>query len=237
MSQLTYTPTTAYNRIIDIEIPPTLEIRGKEYTLPKSLTRKRVGFLINEKGELVKNSWIAPALGHILASESLEDLETSNSELYRAKHEIILEINKLIKDKVLRDRQGPGIMAFSQANENVPEDSILMSKRTYDALCNHNSKWKTASTLMVIRFPNLGPETTKVLKLVVNYSPPKKKTPKIASTALGNRLPILADLFKELSDDEDIVIHDSSVGIFDCLYIHPTTLKNCFEGDGDGKLN
>ena len=237
MNTIQYTPTTAPNRIVDVEIPETLQIREREFTLPQALRKKNVGFLVNEHGEIIKNCWISPALAHILNSLRQEKPEVAANELVIARAEIGGEISKLIKDKILRDRRGPGIMAFSQANENVPEDSILISKRTWDALCEHNGIWRKAKTLMVVRFPNLGPETTKILKVVVNMEPVRYERQTVSPTSIGSRLPQLADLFKELlkEEEEEETIKDTSA-ILDCLYLHPSTLKDCFEGDGDGDL-
>ena len=121
-------------------------------------------------------------------------------------------------------------MALAQANENVPEDCLAISWRTYQALCAHNKRWVTTRTVMAERFPNLGPETTRVLKLVINHAPSYDTTP---DTSIFHRVPGFAQLFPELLEEARGSLENTH-GICDAFYLNPNTLKNSFEGDGDG---
>lgn len=229
-----YKPLTSSTRVEDFNIPDTLVFNNKEITLPESIKRKNIHYLVNSLGEAVRATWISEPLAHILNALRLEDPETKTGELDKAIKAIDNQISSLIKDKILRDKKGPGAMAFCQSNENVPEDSILISERSYNTLCLQNPRWEKAKTVMVVRFPNLGPNTTQELKLVVN-KPMGLDLMFLPEGTIGTRLSNFSELLKTVEQEtyEDIV--DTS-GIIDAFYLHPNTLKDKFQGDGDGDI-
>jgi hypothetical protein len=155
------------------------------------------------------------------------------AELVRALEATEESISSLIKVGVLKDKKGPGAMAFCQANENVPKNAILISKRTYDTLCLTNKSWKTVKTVAATRFPNLGPGTTQELRLIVNKPQGVELLADLPEESLGKRFANLEIFMKAVESETYEDILDCS-GIVDAFYIHPDTLKNGFEGDGDG---
>lgn len=216
----TFTPLTCVNRIEDIELPEFLSLGGRLVRTPKTLRNKDVHYLINVKGKPIRAAWISKILAHILNSERLEG-EGKSGELTRALESLDDHLMSLIREHVLRDRRGPGAMSFSQSNENVPEDAILLSARTYHYLCACNPKWKKTKYVLAERFPNLGPETTKRLRLIVN-KPSSGET-----FTLRDKIP--AEILFLLEDSPEV-----HCNIMDAFYFHPKTLKDCFQGDGDG---
>jgi hypothetical protein len=218
-----YKPLTSPSRVEDFEIPQYLNFNGESIELPKSLTNKDVHFLLDSFGKPKRAAWISDALAHMLNTENLYG-DVKISELGRALKAIDRELSALIKFRLLTDRQGPGAMGFVQASHNVPKDSILISKRTYETLCKFDKNWEDTRTVMVVRFPNLGPETTKELKLIVNDDTPLSEC---TSTTLGNRCSNLADLLKLF--EEEVTI---PVDYLDAFYLNGEVLKNSLQGDG-----
>lgn len=228
---LAYKPLTSETRVEDFVIPKELLIGGNLVTLPKSIIRKDPHFLISPDGIPVRATWISQPLAHILNSMRFSDPDIRINELRRAMKATEEQIAFLIKYGVLRDKHGPGAMAFCQANENVPRDAIVISSRTYDTLCLKNSRWKFARTVMAVRFPNLGPGTTQELRLIVNKAIGLDLlTENLPDTALGKRCDFSSFLAAiESETNEDAV---ETEGIIDAFYLHPDTLKEGFEGDG-----
>jgi hypothetical protein len=225
--EISYTALTCVNRVKDFEIPTYISLGGKLTKLPKYLTRKDVHFLVSPECKLVRAAWISKALAHILNSKTMENKEVRLRELERALEDLDSHISSLIKFGVLRDRQGPGAMSFSQANENIPEDAIMISKRSYDELIKHNPRWEHTSHVMVVRFPNLGPGTTQKLRLIVNS---EEDSSQLKDTALGKRFAWLGDLLDEMNTNSL-----EEMGVVDAFYLNPNTLKRT-EGDGDGDI-
>ncbi len=235
-----FKPLTSETRVEDFAIPKYITLGQMMVEIPESVSRKDPHFLINSFGNPVRAAWISKPLAHILNSMRFENPDIRRSQLTKALEAVDDYISKLIKYGVLRDKHGPGAMAFCQANENVPLDSILLSERSFDTLCKRNPRWKTARSVMAVRFPNLGPGTTQELKVVVNKPKPLDILEKpMSDTALGNRIPGLKDLLQIFSNeseaqDQEVEDLEAGSGIIDAFYIHPETLKECFEGDGDG---
>lgn len=221
-----YKPLTSERRCFDFEIPLTIDINGKECVLPKCMLQKSVHFLITADGSVEKAAWIHQGLAHILNAKRLKGTEAEPSQWVKALKAIESEVGELVREKILRDRRGPGAMAFIQSNENVPPDKILISKRTYELLCKFHPQWRNAQSLLCVRFPNLGPRTTRRLGLVVNET----SLDHLPETSIGYKLPELRQLMDELSEKRIAFTE----GICDAFYINPKTLKDSFEGDGDG---
>lgn len=225
-----YQPLTSESRVRDFEIPPALILGEELVSIPESMRRKDVHFLLDENGKPIRAAWIHKGLAHILNAFRMTTPDIRRSELERALEAVEDEISSLVKNDLLKNRGGPGAMALVQANENVAEDCIVISWRTYQALCQHNRRWIETRTVMAERFPNLGPETTRVLKLVINHAPSYDATP---ATSIFHRAPGLAQLFPELLEESRGCLENTH-GICDAFYLHPRTLKDSFEGDGDG---
>lgn len=224
-----YSPLTSTTRILDMVIPEEVDLPdGGTLALPKCVTKKDIHYVVDETGrKTIKASWISGTLSHVLNGYRLEDISVRATELTRAIQCIDKEVLNLLQEGILRDRRGPGAMAFVQANENIPKDSILISRRAFQALCKFNDAWRRARKVMVIRFPNLGPETTRVLNLVVNDHPNHNRP--IANT-ISNLAPNLKAILSEMGGDYNDIAPD----IVDAFYLNPTVLKNSLEGDGDG---
>jgi hypothetical protein len=230
---MAYKPLTSETRVEDFIIPTHLELGNQLVALPKSITRKDPHFLLSPEGVPIRATWISQPLAHILNSKRFDIPEIRINELRRAMRATEEQISSLIKYGVLRDKHGPGAMAFCQANENVPKDSIVISSRTYDTLCLRNPRWKYAKTVMAVRFPNLGPGTTQELNIVVNKAEGLDLLAEnLPDTALGKRFDFSSLLTALETDTHEDITDDS--GIIDAFYIHPETLKENFEGDGDG---
>jgi len=235
---------TDVSRIKDIELPEYLDWGVGRVKIPRRMRTKDVHFIMLGNGEIIRACWINRALGLLLNSQRAGlTPETVQTQLGMALHHTDQEISRLIKKDMLTSRKGPGAMSFSQANENVPEDAILISQRTYDSLCAFNRGWYRTREVMAVRYPNLGPGTTKKLRLIVNgYPPVEQKVQEVEAlspTQLGARLPILADMLKAMEQEpewSDEGKEDTTLGLIDCFYINPRTLKDSFEGDGDGDL-
>lgn len=225
-------PLTSETRVEDFVIPETLTLGGMLVEVPESVTKKDVHFLVSSDGNPIRAAWISKPLAHVLNSMRFSNADVRLRELQKALAATDDYISKLIKFGVLRDKHGPGAMAFCQANENVPKDSILISERSFNALCKRNSRWKNVRTVMAVRFPNLGPGTTQELKVVVNKQRDYFEARPLPENSLGNRLPGLAELLGIFEEPDIEPVNESN--IIDAFYIHPDTLKECFEGDGDG---
>jgi len=217
---------TAENRVRDFEIPSHVKINGELIELPKSLTKKDVHFIYNKDKEVIKAAWINKALASILLAITVESKELREYYFSKATIELDDLISQLIKEEVLRNRKGPGAMSMAQSHEVVPEGSILLSERTYEQLVKSSPRWKNVTTVTAIRFPNLGPNTTQRLKVIINSD---KKPPSL--TSIGARFPSLAEL---LDPEEKEVVETN---ILDAFYLNPKDLKDGFQGDGDGRHN
>ena len=233
--EIDYIPLTSESRIVDIVIPKEISVGGTTVTLPKSLREKDPHYLLDNEGLPVRAAWISSSLAHFFNSRRLaneDNIIGQRNELARAIAQVDRSIVDLVKNKVLKNRTGPGLMAFCQANENVPKNSILISSRTYETLVKKSSKWKYARTVIVTRFPNLGPSTTLELNLIVNRAEDLSLLlDNLPATAIGNRINNLStflDIFKEELQEEEEVFD----GIVDALYVHPEILKDCLQGDG-----
>lgn len=225
-----FQPLTSTTRIEDIEIPEKLLLGGNPIKIPSRIRRKNIHFLVNEEAQLKKAAWITPTLAHILNSLRTNLTEdTQISELYRAKESLQNVLVQFVKNEILRDKHGRGAMGFVQANENVPEGTLLLSESSYKELCNRNPAWETCNELIVIRFPNLGPETTLRMKLLINTRPLHD----YKTSSIFYRVPELRDLFLDESNPLD---DRERGGVIEAFYMHPKTLKNSFQGDGDGDL-
>lgn len=230
-----YKPLTSETRVEDFIIPEHLELGGNLVQLPKSITRKDPHFLINSEGKPVRATWISQPLAHILNSMRFNDPEIRINELVRAMKATEESLSSLIKYGVLKDKHGPGAMAFCQANENVPKDCILLSERTYDTLCLKNPKWRYVKSVIAVRFPNLGPGTTQELKVIINKPQGLDILfGNLPINSIGNRINNLSDFLNVINTESYEDTLDSS-GIVDAFYLNPETLKDGFEGDSDGR--
>lgn len=186
-----------------MELPKFLNLGGQQVKVPEELLKKDVHWLINNANETVEAAWINKSLAHILNAQTLEG-EARIAELFRGVQEFDSHFSSFIKYEVLRPRK-PGAMSFAQTTSNIPEDCIMISERSWNML---PAFWANVSSVYVQRFPNLGPETTKELQIIVNT--------------------------KKLSNER--LEEDTEALSLDAFYIHPVTLKDCFQGDCDGDL-
>jgi hypothetical protein len=200
-------------------------LANTEVAVPNIFKNKVIAYSyldIEGKPQLTRTAWLTQEMAHLLNAQRFETVEENlildsekskqvrKSELYECYRNTLKTVGRLVKDDLLRDRKGPGFMAFVQANENVPQNALLVSDRTYHScLIPSNSVWEKASSVVVTRFPNLGPHTTKELNLLVQAPFPNIYFPKIE--------------YKQ-----------GFIPIMDCIYLNPETLKEGFQGDGDG---
>ena len=230
-----YKPLTTESRICDFDMPSEIYLGGEIVRIPKRLRSKDVHFTVNTLGKPVRSAWINRTLGHLFNAIQVENELVEFSELHKSLQCLDGAISKLVKVDVLKNPCGPGFMGFSQAHENIPKDSIYITERSYELLCETNPVWRNIRTVAVTRFPNLGPKTTASLKLIIG----KEELASITNQSLvqmgrssnGKSLAnLFADLLLEVGPDETV-----PTGVFDALYLHPTTLKD-MEGDADGDL-
>ena len=213
-----YKPISSVNRVEDFEIPDFMPLGGEMVKVPHSMKRKHISYMLRPTGQVTRTAWIDKALGYIYNSQQLEG-EYKTKELEKALAEVDKTIGSLIKNDLLKGRHR-GAMSFSQACSTVPKDCIVISDRSYKKLCESSKIWENTSKVSVVRFPNLGPSTTKLLKLVVN----REKEP--SPTCLGNRVPALRDLLEETYEEE--------INLVDAFYLNPDVLKDDLTGDSDG---
>lgn len=220
-----YEPLTAVNRIKKTEIPPIVEVAGRSIILPKRLQQSSPHVLVDSRGKGVEATYITMPLAHLMNAYRLSDLYVRKNELKRAVKETDDLISELIKSDVLRKRYKGGAMSFSQAHENVPEECLMVSERTFRALCARDDRWARTSHVFVIRFPNLGPQTTIKLRLMVNSRVVKPMVSELPDDVQSTLL-TLKELLGEKSDQD----------VIEAFYLNPKILKECLEGDGDGDL-
>ena len=228
-----YRPLTVETRIQDFELPRQVQLGGKLINVPEIFLSKDIHWLVDWQGKTQKAAWINKVLAHIL--NSYKQSETGQpvgavNEIRRSLEALDTSISRLIRNGVLKDKQGPGAMSFSQANENVPVDSIVITERTWEQLCNYNYRWKNAEEVMVVRFPNLGPGTTCKLKLIVNkeWIPSKP----ITENSISNRAPSLTEFFDLIGEEE--AVSSTQPEVIDAFYLHPSILQQQLCGDSDG---
>lgn len=253
---LDFVPLTSTRNVEDIEIPEVLELGGTLLEVPKALQRKDVHYVLEDDGNVVRAAWLNEAMAKVLNSfraapggplfiqlGAEKATEVRLKELQGARELVAQEVGRLVKERVIRDRSGPGLMAFVQANENVPENTVLISRRTYDAICAYNYRWRNCSKVIAVRFPNLGPGTTQKLNLVVNGHPPQSQNferntrfYEVGSRIKGveNLTSLLKMLEAEDHGESEEEGSGENVRILDAVYLNPKTLKEGFEGDGDG---
>lgn len=239
-----YQIVTDVSRVHDLEIPEHLDWGLGPVKVPRRMRAKDVHYLVDSQGQIVRACWLNRALGLFLNSQRGHlNAQARSGQLEAALKQVDMEIGQLLKKDLLTNRRGPGAMSFSQAHEKVPEDAVLISARTYASLCEFNRGWLNTREVMAVRYPNLGPGTTRRLRLLINGHPPREEVVEslqnLRPTQLGSRLPALADLLRAVSDDEDWEdeqTEDQTLGIVDAFYLHPKTLKESFEGDGDGDV-
>lgn len=226
---INYVKVTGTNIIKKVdEIPSIISINGHLTELPKSIRAKQDFMRVGPDGRPIECSHIHPSLGYLLNALSLEG-ELRHNELDRALESLYKEVAKLIKQNLLKGKMKRGAMSFSQASESVPKNSIVISKESYELLCADNSKWKETSHVFCTRFPNLGPRTTIVLRLIVDEDPISSSFT-ISDSMAGATLRQLADQL-EKSD------HFSNItSTFGCFWLNGSNLKNDLEGDGDGDI-
>lgn len=199
----TLVQVTGPNHVIDFEIPEYVFVRGEKIIIPKILKKKSFkDNVIDDK--IVKTCFINPILAYILRASLTEDTCEDLTLALQFGH---LEITKLVKQEYVSGKVQQGFMGLAQTHCNIPEDAICITRRTYEALVEEDrSLWKDLSSCYITRYPNLGPDTTSKLRLLV------------------------------LEETGESLGFGSVDGIFDALYIHPETLKNKFEGDADGDI-
>jgi hypothetical protein len=181
-TKIDFRPLTSIRRIYDIDIPKKINIRNIEVNVPNSFLSKDISYIVdntNGKVKGIRTAWINKSLAHFLNAHRFLNTYPFNTkdnsyylyttELEKAIKEAENYLGNFIKNNVLKDKKGPGFMSFVQSNCNIPEDSILISKRTYSNLCANSKKsWENLSELVVTRFPNLGPNTTIKLKVIIS---------------------------------------------------------------------
>ena len=226
-----YQPLTIETRIEDFDLPKQVQLGGKLVNVPEVFLSKDVHWLVNWQGKTKKAAWISKVLAHILNSyKQAGQPGVPANEIRRATQALDDSISRLIRNGVLKDKQGPGAMSFSQANENVPVDAVVITERTWEQLCNYNYKWKNAQEVIVIRFPNLGPGTTCKLRLIIDkeWIP----TAPITENSIANRAPSLAEFFDLIGEEESVETEQPE--IIDAFYLHPSVLQQQLTGDADG---
>lgn len=220
-----YEPLTAVNRIKKTEIDPVVEVGGRQIILPKRLLQSSPHVLVDSEGRGVEATYITLPLAHLMNAYRLSDPWVRKSELQRAIKETDELISELIKSDVLRKRHKGGAMSFSQSHEGVPETCLMVSERTFKALCARDNRWSKTSHVYVIRFPNLGPQTTIKLRLLVNSTPVQPLQSGLSDEAQSTLLTLRSLLGEE-----------ESTAVIEAFYLNPKVLKDCLEGDGDGDL-
>lgn len=220
-----YEPLTAVNRIKKTEVDPIVEVGGRQIILPKRLLQSSPHILVDSEGKGVEATYITLPLAHLMNAFRLSDPWVRKAELQRAIKETDELISELIKTDVLRKRHKGGAMSFSQSHEGVPEDCLMISERTFKALCARDNRWSKTSHVYVIRFPNLGPQTTIKLRLLVNSSPVQSLQSGLSDEAQSTLLTLRSLLGEE-----------ESTAVIEAFYLNPRVLKDCLEGDGDGDL-
>jgi len=222
-----YNQLTAVNRTLDFDVPAFLNLGGELVSVPSRLKEKQVHYLLQDNGSAVRACWIHKAIGHLLNAFRLGTEHVSyKQELENALSFVDNELSSLIKNDLLKNKLYPGAMSFAQTNDNVTPDELVISKRTYDVLVEHNKAWETTKTVSVVRFPNLGPHTTTELRLTVNSVEVEESIDNLWRT-LGVRVPELANLLTAEVDEEEIPF-------VDCFLLHHSILKGHLEGDCDG---
>lgn len=238
-TDLQYVKLTDVHRVRDLNLPPAFTTPWGTMYLPRSLRKKDVHYTVNSNMQIVKSCWLHKSIGYFLNALYLLPTNTDAAldQLAGSLQSIDEELGGLIKKRVLTKRSGPGFMAFCQAHESVPENCVVLSPRTWRALCAFNKGWAQTRQVQCTRYPNLGPNTTLRLQVLVNEAPPRAENvpESMPSTSLGARLPQLADLLREL--DEEALIsqqEEETSGLLDSVYLNPKTLKDKLKGDGDG---
>lgn len=222
---MNYEPLTAVNRIKKTEVPPVVDVGGQQIILPRRLLQSSPHMMVDSQGKGVEATYITMPLAHLLNAYRLTDMWVRKNELVRAVKETNELISELIKQDVLRKKHKGGAMSFSQSHENVPEDSLMISERTFKALCDRDSRWAKTSHVYCIRFPNLGPQTTIKLRLLVNSRPIQPLESGLSTEAQSTLLTL-----KSLLEEQE------STNVIEAFYLNPKVLKGCLEGDGDGDL-
>jgi len=130
--------------------------------------------------------------------------ESPQKDFQLARKFLLSAIQDLVESQLISGRVHQGYMGLVQVNSHLDTNRVALSKRTWEVLCEESKKWKDCSKIIAIRYPNLGPKTTSVLELQI-----------IEDSPLG-------------------LSFGASDGILDGVYVHPTTIKENFEGDADG---
>lgn len=203
------------NRIIG-ELPEYLTLNGIQIKIPKALSNTSQTISLSKEKGVVNSIFIHKTIGHILNSERLEDRGVRIGELKRALEAFDQTVSGFIKDSILKRPYHTSFVAFSQTSENVGTDELLISEETFNALVGENSAWSKCHSVIVTRYPNLGPNTTISLRLVVDKNPAPVNS-------------VLSDMLSGLK------LNESSPRI-GCVYLNQSILKDCLEGDADGDM-
>lgn len=234
--EIQYKKLTDVHRVQNLDLPERFKCVYGELVIPECLRQKDVHYIVNSQGQVIKAAWIHRCVGLFLNSIGLIPInrQAAYEQLEESLEMVEDEISTLVKNRVLTKRSGPGFMAFCQAHEAVPKNCVLVSARTYAALCSQNRGWKSTSQVSCTRYPNLGPNTTIRLNLLVNDE--RTSAPQaLAPTSLGARFPQLADMLRDMEQEEQEVQLEGD-GLLDAVYLHPEVLKQNLQGDGDGDL-
>ena len=219
-----FVPTTANNRIDEIEIPDEFPFPHGSVKVPDRLKESQRSVRINERGEEVRTLWISDVIAHIVNAYRMlahDNFDACLGEMDRA----LKCIDRLIAEHVresLKFRHGEGFMAFVQAHEAVPRNSVVVSRNTIDLLAKEAKVWRKASEVSTVRFPNLGPSTTMSCKLIVDSN----------IRIRGNicdrpQMKVLLELVNQLNEQRKAM---------DAVYMNPYDLEHNLKGDGDGDL-
>lgn len=209
---------TAFNHIEFQELPQEVTVEG--HVIDTSAFQDSLPhLLLTTEGTIQKAMWINPLLALLLHYEEAP----SRSLVPGILAQIDKELSAVIKQTVQR-RTKNGYMAFTQAHEGIGLDSVGVTRRTYDYLCQISKKWRRTGKVIATRYPNLGPKTSSSLNLVIIED--NDKAIKISD--------LVDNPFSKIQLEEEEKIEHTRY--LDPLYFHPVTLKENFEGDADSDV-
>jgi len=188
------------SHILDIELPTSIRVGTTEFIVPDYLKNKSIQYVVN-KDELLKTCFISPTLGYLLKAQSSQN---PSQDLILAKKFLLYSIQDLVETEYISGKVHHGYMGLAQVNSFLDKDTVAITQRTWSALTEEDKKWKNCSEVIVVRYPNLGPNTTSIMKLMI------------------------------IEDSKDGLSFGCIDGVLDGVYINPIKLKESFEGDADG---
>lgn len=152
------------------DIPTIIELGGEEIEIPSTLQKNLSTVSLDSKNAVVRSTFISPVLGSIFNSSRFEDPDIKFAELNKALKLLDELISNFVKESILKRSHNLGFSAFAQSHENVGIDEVMISSESFKELVRYNSNWSKCRKVVVVRYPNLGPQTTIELNLVVQQS-------------------------------------------------------------------